>query len=234
MLKTKIISELLALIPKSTGVYLFYNQNQTLLYVGKAKNLNSRVKSYFNNSIVCKKTKSLVKQIYDIKYTVVFSETDALLLENNLIKKHQPKYNIMLKDDKTYPWICIKNESIPRVFQTRKVVKDGSEYYGPFMSTRIIDILLNVFSDLFYNSGWTPFSYLNRELNKKSRKEYLANISKIRKILKGNITLVVNSLKKDMFMCSKNLEFEKAQKIKEAISLIKQYQSKSTIVNTKI
>ncbi len=234
MLKTKNISELLALIPKSTGVYFFYNNNQTLLYVGKAKNLNSRVKSYFKNSILCKKTKSLVKQIYDIKYTVVFSETDALLLENNLIKKHQPKYNIMLKDDKTYPWICIKNESVPRVFQTRKVVKDGSEYYGPFMSTRVIDVLLNIFSDLFYDSGWTPFSYLNRELNTKSREEYLVNISKIRKILKGNIAAVVTSLKKDMAVCSKKLEFEKAQKIKEAINLIKKYQSKSTIVSDKI
>lgn len=234
MLKTKIISKLIAGIPKSIGVYFFYNNKHSLLYIGKAKNLNYRVKSYFNGSIKCKKTQVLARQIYDIKYTVVFSETDALLLENNLIKKHQPKYNVMLKDDKTYPWICIKNEPIPRVFQTRKVIKDGSEYYGPFMSTRIIDILLNVFSDLFYDSGWNPFSYLNRDLNNKSKEEYLVNISKIRKILKGDIATVINSLKKDMYMYSKNLEFEKAQKIKDTISLIKKYQSKSTIVNAKI
>lgn len=234
MTKQEFISKLISTIPNCTGVYCFYNTQKSLLYVGKAKNLKFRVNSYFNNTSLCKKTQVLVKQIDDIKYTVVFSEMDALLLENNLIKKHQPKYNVLLKDDKTYPWICIKNEPLPRIFQTRKIIKDGSEYYGPFMSTNIIKVLLDFFSDLFYDKGWTPFSYLNRRFDKNSKKEYLVVISEIRKILKGDIKSIVTRLQKNMLTHSERLEFEQAQKIKNVISLIKNYQSKSTIISPKI
>ena len=136
-------------IPQSPGVYQFLNKDQKIIYVGKAKNLKKRVSSYFQKNLKSRKTINLVKNINSIEHVVVQSESDALLLENSLIKKNQPKYNILLRDDKTYPWICIKNERFPRVFLTRKLIKDGSEYFGPYTNIKVINILLNIVRTIY-------------------------------------------------------------------------------------
>ncbi|HAB27951.1 MAG TPA: excinuclease ABC subunit C, partial [Xanthomarina gelatinilytica] len=136
-------------LPNEPGVYQYFDANGTILYVGKAKNLKKRVSSYFTKQHDYGKTKVLVKKIASIKHIVVNTETDALLLENNLIKKHQPRYNVMLKDDKSYPWICIKNERFPRVFSTRRVIKDGSEYFGPYTSMKTVSTLLDLIRGLY-------------------------------------------------------------------------------------
>ena len=143
------IAELIKNIPNKAGIYQYYDKKESLLYIGKAKNLKKRVSSYFTKTQEHGKTRVLVSKIQDIKYVVVASEMDALLLENNLIKKHQPKYNVMLKDGKTYPWICIKNEPFARVFQTRTIVKDGSAYFGPYTSVRLVKTLLDFFHQLY-------------------------------------------------------------------------------------
>tara|TARA_B100000902_G_scaffold399608_1_gene471307 strand:- start:41 stop:1777 length:1737 start_codon:yes stop_codon:yes gene_type:complete len=224
----------LSSIPSSAGVYQFFDVNDKIIYIGKAKNLKKRVSSYFYKKHDYAKTKVMISKIDNIKYFVVDNEIDALLLENNLIKKYQPKYNVRLKDDKTYPWICITNDNIPKVIQTRKISNDGSEFYGPFTSTHIIKLLLDFFSDLFYDNGWDPYSYLNRDFDNKSKKEYLFIISKIRKILNGNIQVVIDKYNNLMNIYSENLEFEKAQDCKMKILMLKNYQSKSSIVNPKI
>ena len=139
------------------------------------------------------------------------------MLENNLIKKHQPRYNILLKDDKSYPWICIKKESFPRVFQTRNVVKDGSEYFGPYMSTYVVNVLLDFFSELFYDNGFDPDSYINRNLKEKSEEKYNKVISEIKQVLKGDIKDLINRLEKKMIVFSSKMDYENAQKIKEKI-----------------
>ena len=221
-------------IPTKPGVYHYYDQGGIVLYIGKAKNLKRRVSSYFSKNHETLKTKILVSKVFDIKCIVVETEIDALLLENNLIKKHQPRYNLLLKDDKSYPWICIKKEEFPRVFQTRKILKDGSEYYGPYTSTNVVSILLDFFSELFYDSGWTPFSYLSRNIKQESKEKYLQIISKIRQILKGDINVITVRLKEKMSGFSEKLDFENAQKIKEKITLLSNYQSKSSIVSSKI
>ena len=221
-------------IPTKPGVYHYYDQGGIVLYIGKAKNLKRRVSSYFSKNHETLKTKILVSKVFDIKCIVVETEIDALLLENNLIKKHQPRYNLLLKDDKSYPWICIKKEEFPRVFQTRKILKDGSEYYGPYASTNVVSILLDFFSELFYDSGWTPFSYLSRNIKHESKEKYLQLISKIRQILKGDINVITVRLKEKMSGFSEKLDFENAQKIKEKITLLSNYQSKSSIVSSKI
>ncbi|MBT8318661.1 MAG: GIY-YIG nuclease family protein, partial [Gramella sp.] len=136
-------------LPNSPGVYQYFDKNGKILYVGKAKNLKKRVTSYFNKSHDSHRIGVMVKKIYEIRHIVVSSETDALLLENNLIKKLQPRFNVMLKDDKTYPWICIKNERFPRVFPTRRLIKDGSEYYGPFTSFKTVNTLLDLIKGLY-------------------------------------------------------------------------------------
>ena len=141
---------------------------------------------------------------------------------------------MLLKDDKTYPWICIKKENLPRVFQTRKIINDGSEYFGPYMSTHLTKLLLDYFSDLFYDNGWTPFSYLNRQLDQKTKEDYLAVIKEIRTLLKGGVKSLTNHLEKKMLFYAKNLEFEKAQKIKEKIVLLTNYQAKSSVLSKKI
>jgi|TARA_B110000305_G_scaffold78236_1_gene88026 excinuclease ABC subunit C len=221
-------------LPSTPGVYNYYDDIGKIIYIGKAKNLKRRVSSYFTKNHDNLKTKILVSKIYDFKYILVETEIDALLLENNLIKKHQPKYNILLKDDKSYPWICIKKEEFPRVFQTRKVIKDGSEYFGPYMSTYVVNVLLNFFSEIFYDNGWTPFTYLGKEKKPESKEKYLETISQIRKILKGDIKSVISYLKDKMMMHADKMEFENAQKIKEQLNLLTNYQSKSSIVSSKI
>ena len=248
------IAELLKLIPNKAGVYQYYDKTENLLYVGKAKNLKKRVSSYFAKKQIHGKTRVLVSKIHDIKYVVVATEMDALLLENNLIKKHQPKYNVMLKDGKTYPWICIKNEPFPRIFQTRNIIKDGSEYFGPYTSVRLVKTLLSFFHQLY------PLRNCNLNLNEKNiasnkfkvcleyhmgnclgpcigeqkLSEYQIGIEHIKQIIKGDIKSVIQHLKDAMLQFSKELEFEKAQSVKEKIDLLKNYQAKSTIVNPKI
>ena len=241
-------------LPNKVGVYQYYDKNKKLLYVGKAKSLKKRVSSYFAKKQEHPKTKVLVSKIKDIKYVVVETEMDALLLENNLIKKHQPKYNVMLKDGKTYPWICIKNEPFPRIFQTRSIINDGSRYFGPYTSVRLVKTLLEFFHQLYPLRNCTlnlseknikkeKFSVcleyhigncLGPCVGKQSNENYMLSIEHIREIIKGNIKTVIIHLKKTMLIFSDNLEYEKAQSIKDKINLLSKYQAKSTIVNTKI
>ena len=248
------IKLLLNNIPQKVGVYRYYDKNEKLLYIGKAKNLKKRVSSYFTKKQESGKIKVLVSKIFDIQYVVVQTEMDALLLENNLIKKHQPKYNVMLKDGKTYPWICVKNEPFPRVFQTRNVVKDGSFYFGPYTSVRLVKTLLDFFHQLYplrncilnlstkniiarkfkvcleYHMG----NCLGPCVGKQTNADYQIGIEHIKQIIKGDIKSVIKHLKTAMLGFSKKMEFEKAQSVKQKIQLLKNYQSKSTIVNPKI
>tara|TARA_B110000003_G_scaffold117642_1_gene120111 strand:- start:2621 stop:4408 length:1788 start_codon:yes stop_codon:yes gene_type:complete len=251
---TEHIKSLLKLIPEKAGIYRYYDKNETLLYVGKAKNLKKRVSSYFNKKQEHGKTRVLVSKIHDIQYVVVPTEIDALLLENNLIKKHQPKYNVALKDGKTYPWICIKNEPFPRIFQTRNVIKDGSTYFGPYTSVRLVKTLLDFFQQLYplrncslnltdknikakkfkvcleYHIG----NCLGPCEDKQTTDDYQLGIEHIKQIIKGDIKSVTQHLKTAMLQFSNEMEFEKAQSIKEKIDLLNNYQAKSTIVNPKI
>ena len=244
----------LTTIPSKPGVYQYYDKEGNLLYVGKAKNLKKRVSSYFTKQHDIGKTRVLVKKIVSIKHIVVETETDALLLENNLIKKYQPRYNIMLKDDKTYPWICIKKERFPRVFMTRKIIKDGSEYFGPYTNVKTVYTLLELINGLF------PLRNCNYDLadkniksgkykvcleyhldnclgnceGKQTEESYNKNIAAIRNILKGNFKDSLVVFKSQMEDFAKNLYFEDAQKIKDKITALMNYQSKSMIVNSKI
>jgi len=241
-------------LPNTPGVYQFYDASGVVIYVGKAKNLKNRVRSYFNKVHDYGKTNVLVKKIVEIKHIVVETETDALLLENNLIKKYQPRYNVLLKDDKSYPWICVKNEPFPRVFQTRHVIKDGSEYFGPYTSIKTVYTLLDLIKGLF------PLRTCKYDLSEEKIKtqkykvcleyhlgnckgaceakereaSYLRNISTIREILKGNFKNSISVFKAQMKSFSKNLEFEAAQSLKEKLQILENYQAKSTIVNPKI
>ncbi|WP_100613497.1 excinuclease ABC subunit UvrC [Confluentibacter citreus] len=241
-------------LPEQPGVYQYYDADGTIIYVGKAKNLKKRVSSYFNKIHDNGKTRVLVKKITTIKHIVVETETDALLLENNLIKKHQPRYNVMLKDDKSYPWICIKNERFPRVFSTRRVIKDGSEYFGPYTSMKTVSTLLDLIKGIYhlrtcnyhlseekidagkykvcleYHLGNCkgPCEGLETEI------EYNENIKAIKEILKGNFKDSLSQFRAQMKQYAVNMQFEEAQKIKEKIEVLENYQAKSTIVNPKI
>jgi len=241
-------------LPNSPGVYQYYDKEDKLLYVGKAKNLKKRVASYFNKQHNNARTRLLVKRIHSIKHIVVATETDALLLENNLIKNYQPKYNVMLKDDKTYPWLCIKNERFPRVFSTRKLIKDGSEYFGPYTSMRTVHTLLDLIRGLFplrtctfdlsvekikaekfkicleYHLG----NCLGPCEEKYSEEKYDENIEAIRNIIKGNFKESLHVFKNKMKTYAAGLQFEDAQRIKEKIDILENYQAKSTVVNPKI
>ncbi len=237
-------------LPQEPGVYLFYNKENTIIYVGKAKNLKNRVSSYFNAHFDNYKTKILVNHILFFEHIIVETETDALLLENNLIKKYQPRYNIQLKDDKSYPWICIKKEPFPRVFQTRKLLKDGSKYYGPYTSVRLIRVLLNFFRHLFQirtckldltsqNIADKKFKVcLEYHINNckapcvgyQSSEKYNKSIEQIHNILKGNFSSVNSYLNNLMQEYARNLEFEKAQQIKDKLELLQKYQKKSTVL----
>jgi len=228
------LASIIKTIPKKPGVYLFYDTNDTIIYIGKAKDLKRRVSSYFTKNHKQLKTKNLVNKIVDIRCVIVETEIDALLLENNLIKKHQPRYNILLKDDKSYPWICIKKEEFPRVFQTRNVVKDGSEYFGPYMSVHVVNVLLDFFSDLFYDNGFNPDSYISRNLNNESKAKYNQIILDIKEVLKGDIKGLIKRLEKKMTLFSEKLDFENAQKTKEKLTLLNNYQSKSAIVSSSV
>jgi len=241
-------------LPSSPGVYQYYDKNGKILYVGKAKNLKKRVNSYFNKKHDSHRIGVMVKKIHDIKHIVVNSETDALLLENNLIKKYQPRFNVMLKDDKTYPWICIKNERFPRVFPTRRVIKDGSEYYGPFTSFKTVNTLLDLIKGL-YQLRTCNYDLAEEKIQQGKYKvcleyhlgnckgpcegnqyevEYNKNIEHIRQIVKGDFKDSLLKFREQMKMHAEAMEFEEAQKIKDKIDFLEKYQSKSTVVNPKI
>jgi excinuclease ABC subunit C len=248
------LKEIVKILPNKPGVYRFYDIDKNIIYIGKAKDLRKRVSSYFAKNHENIKTRILVRKIASISHIIVNNESDALLLENNLIKKYQPRYNVMLKDDKTYPWICIKNEEFPRVFQTRNVIKDGSKYYGPYTSVVMVRTLLELFRKLY------PIRNCNLKLNEKNIKankfkvcleyhienckapcvgyqteeEYNIGINHIKEILKGNIGTVIKYLKDLMNDFSTNLKFEKAQAIKNKILSLEKFQSKSTIVSNTI
>ena len=242
-------------LPDKPGVYRFYSSDQTIIYVGKAKSLKKRVSSYFNKEASRPgKVRVLVSHITDIKTTIVETELDALLLENNLIKKYQPRYNILLKDDKTFPWICIKNEPFPRVFPTRTLVKDGSEYYGPFASVKMMNTLLELLRQLYplrtCKYRLTPENIDNRKYSVclqyhiknclgpceglQAEEDYLTNIDQVRRIIKGNLGDVILQLKGRMKDYAAEMQFEKAQAIKEKLELLEKFKSKSTIVNPSI
>ena len=249
------ISELIKALPESAGVYQFYDKNGTIIYIGKAKNLKKRVSSYFyKNKYDSYKVKILVDKVDDIKTIVVDSESDALLLENNLIKKYQPRYNILLKDDKTFPWICIKKEAFPRVFSTRTIIQDGSKYYGPFTSAYAVKVLLNLIRQL-YQLRTCKLSLSDKNIQDKkfkvcleyhignckgpcvglqSEEDYNRNIEQIRDIIKGNLNDVIAYLNEEMELRATKFLFEEANQFKEKIEILSRYQSKSTIVNSSI
>ena len=249
--KDRIKKEIINILPHLPGVYRFYNSEGKIIYVGKAKNLKSRVSSYFAQpDTLNAKTQVLVSKIADVKYTVVNSEQDALLLENNLIKQYQPRYNILLKDSKTYPWIVIKNEPFPRIQTTRRVVKDGSSYFGPYSSASyahsLVEMMHNLFKLRTCNLRLTPSAVskgkfrecLNRHLgkcsapciSKISEAEYIKDIEYIRSILKGNVAPLVKEFKAKMLKASSELRFEEAQSFKERLELLNAHYNKSLIV----
>ncbi len=254
MMKIDKLKNIALNLPQKPGVYQFFDNSGNIIYVGKAKNLKHRVNSYFNKTLDRTKTILLVRQIDDIKFITVETETDAFLLENTLIKKYKPKYNIQLKDDKSYPWIVIKNECFPRVFYTRNIIKDGSEYYGPYTSINLVRTMISMFKKLFKirtcKLNLTPESIKQKKfkeclqfhiknclapcISMQTEEDYNANIDKIRKILKGNVNVVIDELKKQMFQAASVLNFEKAEDIKIKTELLENYQSRSTVVNANI
>lgn len=241
-------------LPSEPGVYRYYDKNGQLLYVGKAKNLKKRVHSYFNKNQNGYRTRIMVSKIVRLETTVVNSEYDALLLENNLIKEHQPFYNVMLKDDKTYPWICIKNEDFPRIFMTRNVVKDGSEYYGPYAKVRPAKVLLETIKNLYKirscSLDLSPkkiddgkykvcLEYHIKNCkgpceNLESKESYDEKIDAIRGIIKGDFRKARKYLEDEMFRFAANLEFEAAQTVKERLDFLDDYQARNTVVNPNI
>ena len=247
------LKSILKILPNKPGVYRYYDKDGQLIYVGKAKNLKRRVTSYFNKE-QSGKTRVLVSHIADLKFIVVESESEALLLENNLIKEFKPRYNIMLKDDKTYPWICIKNEAYPRVFLTRKKVNDGSEYYGPYPSVRTAHVLLDLLQQVYQiRSCKTNLTEANVEKVKYricldyhihkcagpceghvSKEQYRQMIAEVREVIRGNLQGVLRGLKAQMMDHASRLEFEEAQLIKEKYELLENYRSRSTVVSSTI
>ncbi|MFC0426726.1 excinuclease ABC subunit UvrC [Chryseobacterium scophthalmum] len=241
-------------LPSEPGVYRYYDKNENLLYVGKAKNLKKRVLSYFNKTLSGYRTKIMVGKINRLETTIVNSEYDALLLENNLIKEHQPFYNVMLKDDKTYPWICIKNEDFPRIFLTRNKIKDGSEYFGPYAKVRPAKILLDTIKHIYKlrtcNLNLSPkkieegkykvcleFHIKNCEgpcEDLESKEDYDEKIDAIRGIVKGDFRRAKEYLINQMTKYASNLQFENAQLIKERLDILEDYQVKHTVVNPDI
>ena len=252
--KKEHIKNILALLPDTPGVYQYFDKEGKIIYVGKAKNLERRVSSYFNKTHDSIKTNVLVKNICDIKYIVVKSEEDALHLENSLIKEYKPRYNVLLKDDKTYPWITIKNEHFPRIFLTRKIIKDGSKYYGPYANVHIAKTVLELIRDLYpirtCHLALTPENIKKKKFkvclqyhiknckgpceNYENETEYMEYISQIRQILNGNTQQLCDHLVAEMQKLSSELKFEEAQSVKEKYLLIEKYRAKSVIVSTTI
>ncbi|MCD4730768.1 MAG: excinuclease ABC subunit UvrC [Bacteroidales bacterium] len=249
------LSPVIKTLPNKPGIYQYYDKDGKIIYIGKAKSLKKRVSSYFNkDSSLSGKIRVLVNKIAEIRHMVVDTELDALLLENNLIKKYQPRYNVMLKDDKTFPWICIKNEPFPRIFRTRNIIKDGSLYYGPYASVKMMNTLLDLVRQL-YALRTCKHKLTEENIRKKkfkvcleyhlgnckgpceglqSAEDYDNTINEIKEIIKGNINSVISQLKGLMKQYADDLAFEKAQTVKEKLELLERYQSKSTVVNPKI
>ena len=244
------ITSLLSTIPEKPGCYQYYDAKGTVIYVGKAKNLRKRISSYFQKEHENRKTRVLVKQIYDLRYIVVDSEADALLLENNLIKQYQPRYNVMLKDDKTYPSIVIKNEPFPRIFQTRNIVRDGSLYYGPYSSVHFIRTLLHLIKELYpirnCKHALTPEAIHSGKykvclqyhikrckapcVGMQEAEEYDRNVADIKEILKGNSSKVSELLLERMKALASEMRFEEAQEVKRQYDLVESFRLKSTVV----
>ena len=244
------IKMILAVIPEKPGCYQYFDEKGTIIYVGKAKNLKRRVSSYFNKEHDSNKTRVLVKQIRDIKYIVVNTEEDALLLENNLIKQYRPRYTVLLKDDKTYPSIVVKNEYFPRVYQTRNIVRDGSQYYGPYPSVFTARVMLQMLKELYpirtCKYPLTPETIARGQFKVcleyhikrckgpceglQSLEEYQQNMAEVKEILKGNISQISKHLYEQMQNLAAELRFEEAQAIKEKYEVIENYRSKSTVV----
>ena len=241
-------------LPGKPGIYQYFDSTGKIIYVGKAKNLKKRVSSYFTKTHQSGKLRLLVRKIADIKFVVTATEMDALLLENNLIKEYQPRYNIQLKDDKSFPWICIKNEPFPRIFSTRHPQKDGSSYYGPYASVRMMRTLLDIIKQLYpLRTCKLNLSKKNIEkgkfkvcleyhignckapcVGKQSEEDYNESIEQARSIIKGNIGHVIGELKRLMHIAAREMEFEHAQMLKEKVEILEKYKSKSTIVNPRI
>lgn len=239
-------------LPTGPGIYQYLNKEGTIIYVGKAKNLKRRVYSYFSKEHQSAKTRILVSKIADIRYIVVNTEEDALLLENNLIKKYKPRYNVLLKDDKSYPSICVTNEYFPRVFKTRKIVRNGSTYYGPYSHVPSMMAVLELIKKLYplrtCNLALTPENIRNGKFNvcleyhiknckapciaMQSHEEYMQNIAQIKEILKGNTQIISDALMTEMMSLASEMKFEEAQKVKEKYELIETYRSKSEVVSS--
>lgn len=243
----------ISVLPSKPGVYQFLDSHGNIIYVGKAKNLKKRITSYFSKN-QSGKTRVMLTKAEGIRHIVVDNESDALLLENNLIKQHQPKYNILLKDDKTYPWICIRNEIFPRVFSTRNVIKDGSQYFGPYTSGLMVKTLLDLIKQLFHprtcNYNLTAKNIASGKfkpcfeyhlgnckgpcIGLQTEEDYTQEIQQVRNILRGNISTVIDHLKELMVNYAENLRFEEAQKVKEKINILSKYKSRSSVVSSTI
>ncbi|MDL2244504.1 excinuclease ABC subunit UvrC [Parabacteroides sp. OttesenSCG-928-J18] len=248
--KSEHIANILSVIPETPGCYQYFDERGTIIYIGKAKNLKKRVHSYFNKESEYPKTRVLVKQIRDIKYIVVSSEEEALLLENNLIKQYRPRYNVMLKDDKTYPSIVIRNEYFSRVFTTRNIIKDGSQYFGPYTSAYTAKMLVSMLKDIYplriCHLPLTPETIAQKKYKVclqyhikrckgpceglQSLEDYQQNIGEIREILKGNVTTISKLFYEQMQLYASELRFEEAQAMKEKYEILENYRTKSTVV----
>ena len=246
---------MLKTLPDKPGVYQFFDEKENIIYIGKAISLRKRVASYFNRDTShTGKVMVMVKRIHDIRHIIVDTEIDALLLENNLIKKYLPRYNVMLKDDKTFPWICIKNEPFPRIFSTRNVIKDGSRYFGPYASGKMMHTLIDLIRQLFqYRTCRLNLSDENIKAGKfkvcleyhlgnclgpcegkQSEEDYRQTLDQITEILKGNLNTVIQQLKSLMKQYANDFQFEKAQVVKDKLDLLEKYQSKSMVVNAAV
>lgn len=252
--KSAELEEKISILPTTPGVYMYFNAEGEVIYVGKAKNLKRRVSSYFNRTHDSVRTNLLVRAIADMKYIVVPTEQDALNLENSMIKEYQPRYNVLLKDDKSYPWIVVTNETFPRVFMTRSRLKDGSKYYGPYTDTASARVVLDLIRDIYRlrscrinitpeyvaaGKGRLCLDYHLKRcdgpcVGKISPEEYAKNIERVKQILRGDLNELLDYLKKEMEQLAAELRFEEAQEVKERYRLIERYTAKSTIVSQTI
>ncbi|MDR1562886.1 MAG: excinuclease ABC subunit UvrC [Dysgonamonadaceae bacterium] len=254
MLSSEELSIILSTIPEVPGCYFYLDENETIIYVGKAKNLKKRVNSYFNKTIENLKTKVMLQKIRNIRYMIVGSEEEALILENNLIKQHQPKYNILLKDDKTYPWIVVKNEQFPRIFLTRRKIDDKSRYYGPYTVVQNVKSMLHLLTTIYPVRNCSHVMTASKIENKKIRvclqyhikrclapctglqteSDYNENIRAIEEILKGNVNLISRRIYKSMMKCSAEMRYEEAARLKEHYMTLQNYSTRSVIVSNRI